>query len=256
MSAASGRFVWFNLMTSDVDGAKPFYADIVGWTATKAPGSDYEMWRAGDTNVGGIRTLSSDARNSGMAPHWLAYVATDNVDATVKRAERQGGRTLVPGTDIPNIGRYAVLADPQGATFAVFSSSPETTPPETKAPGHFGWAELNTIDWKSAWKFYSGLFGWQHTTSMDMGPEYGEYFMFGADPRNAMGGMSNAATKMRMPPHWLHYVNVKNADQTAEKIARKGGKVLNGPMDVPGGGRIAQCVDPQGAKFAVFSPPQ
>ena len=101
--------------------------------------------------------------------------------------------------------------------------------------------------------FYSELFGWRATTSMNMGPELGEYFMFGNDPKTSLGGMSNAANMMKAPAHWLHYVNVKSVDETAQLIPQKGGKVLNGPMEVPGGDRIAQCMDPQGAMFAIFS---
>ena len=101
--------------------------------------------------------------------------------------------------------------------------------------------------------YYSELFGWKPTSSMDMGPEYGEYFMFGNDPKQSMGGMSNAARMMKAPAHWLHYINVKSADEAVKRITEKGGKVLNGPMDVPGGDRIAQCMDPQGGLFAIYS---
>jgi predicted enzyme related to lactoylglutathione lyase len=255
MSAASGRFVWFDLLTPDVQGAKSFYGEITGWKTSKWAGGNYEFWTAGDKQVGGVMAPKPDAKKMDGPPHWIGYVATEDVDQTVQRTQGLKGRVCVPGEDIPNVGRFAVLADPQGAAFSVFKSNTPQTAPDTKALGHFGWSELNTTDWKSAWKFYSELFGWRNTSTMDMGPEFGEYFMFGTNEKDAMGGMSNAAKMMKVPAHWLHYINIKSTDETAKKIAAKGGKVLNGPMDVPGGGRIAQCMDPQGAMFAIFSMP-
>ncbi|AKU93171.1 Putative hydroxylase [Vulgatibacter incomptus] len=90
---------------------------------------------------------------------------------------------------------------------------------------------------------------------MDMGAQLGEYFMFGMDPQSSMGGMSNAAETLNVPAHWLHYVLVPDADAAVKKVVDKGGKVLHGPHEVPGGDRIAQCQDPQGGMFAVVSSP-
>jgi uncharacterized protein len=250
MSAETGRFVWFDLMTTDLEKAKSFYSDVIGWQTRKWPGGDYEMWMAGEQSIGGLMALPTEARKAGTPPHWMGYVATNDVDATVKKAEKLGGRVLVPAQDIPDVGRFAFLADPQGAAFAVFMSKSGGAP---SSLDHFSWCELNSTDWKAGWKFYSELFGWKHTSSMEMGPELGEYFMFGLDPKRPMGGMSNTASMMKVPAHWLHYIKVKNADETVKKVNQKGGKVLNGPMDVPGGGRIAQCMDPQGAAFAIHS---
>ncbi len=254
MSEENARFVWFDLMTTDVKGAESFYTDIIGWKAATWQEGHYDLWKAGDEDVGGVMPLDDQARAAGAPPQWLAYIATRDVDATVQKAKKLGGKVLAPPTDIPNVGRYAMLADPQGASFGVFQARHLPAPEDAAKPGHFGWAELNTTDWKAAWKFYSDLFGWKHTTSMDMGPDHGEYFMFGLDEKQAFGGMSNSASVMHARPHWLHYVNVKNADETAKRVTEKGGQGLQGPMDVPGGGRIAQCLDPQGARFAVFSP--
>lgn len=160
---------------------------------------------------------------------------------------------MVPATDMPEVGRFAVLADPQGASFGVLAAASETQLPDRASLGAFSWAELNTTDWKAAWKFYSELFGWKKTSSMDMGPEMGEYFMFTNEGDESMGGMSDAANMMKAPAHWLFYANVKDADKTAGQLGEKGAKVLNGPMDVPGGDRIAQCMDPQGGMFAIYS---
>lgn len=254
MKAANGRFVWYELMTTDVDAARAFYTEIVGWKTTSVPEMDYEMWDAGDQQVGGLMKLTDEARAQGVPPNWLAFVQVEDIDATVKKAERLGAKVVVPGTDIPNIGRFAVLADPQGAVFALYrSNTPHDTSPNPRKVGHFGWAELNTTDWEAAWRFYAELFGWKNTETMDMGPEFGPYFMFGVDQGESLGAMSNAAGMMKMPPSWLHYVRVPDVDAAVKQIEQKGGKVLNGPMDVPGGDRVAQCMDPQGAMFAIFS---
>jgi predicted enzyme related to lactoylglutathione lyase len=252
MAAFDGRYVWFDLRTTDVPRAKDFYSDVVGWKTTRWPGGDYEMWSAGDAQVGGLEEEAPEERQAGLPPRWLAYIGASDVDATAKSAQELGGKVLVPPKDIPDVGRFAVLADPQGAEFAVFKPSGAGEAPDTEALGRFGWLELNTTDWQSAWKFYSALFGWQETSSIDMGPEFGKYLMFGTDSNEAIGGMSNAAAFMKAPAHWLPYVNVKNTDEAAREIEKIGGKALNGPMDVPGG-RIAQCIDPQGAMFAIFS---
>jgi predicted enzyme related to lactoylglutathione lyase len=183
--------------------------------------------------IGGIMAQSEEERAAGVPPNWLGYVDVANVDESAKRVQQLGGKVLVPGTDIPDIGRFAVIADPQGAVLALYSSSNPSDAVPGRGPGHFSWAELNTTDWKAAWKFYSELFGWK--------------------PTQSMGGMSNAATMIKAPAHWLHYVTVPNADEAAKQVVAKGGKVLNGPMDVPGGGRIAQCMDPQGGMFAVYA---
>lgn len=252
MSAASGRFVWYDLMTTNTEAAKAFYTEIIGWKTSKWEGGDYETWAMGDKGIGGLMVLPEQAKAAGAPPHWMGYVAVDDVDTTARKAESLGATIYVPGTDIPNVGRFAVLGDHQGATFAIFSSPMEGAAPDRESLGRFSWAELNTTDWESAWKFYSALFGWKPTQSMDMG-EFGQYFMFGTDSQQSMGGMSNAATMMKAPAHWLHYINVDDVDETARRITEKGGKILNGPMDIPGNDRIAQCMDPQGGYFAIYS---
>lgn len=249
MSTPYGRNVWFDLMTTDPQGARAFYGEVLGWTTTSWPGSDYDMWSNAGVQLGGIMRLPDDA---GAPPHWIGYVATRNVDETAKRAQQLGGKVLVPGTDIPGAGRFAVLQDPQGAAFAVHQSGSEYEAPDGSKVGNFAWCELNTTDWDAAWRFYAELFGWKATRSMDMGPELGTYFMFGTAADASMGGMSNAAASMHAPPHWLYYVNVASCAETVRRIEQRGGKVLNGPMEIPGGW-IVQAQDPQGAMFAVTS---
>jgi hypothetical protein len=153
--------------------------------------------------------------------------------------------------DIPKVGRFAMLADPQGASFAIFKPEGEAPPP-ADAAGQFSWAELNTTDYEAAWKFYSALFDWKHRSSMEMGPA-GTYFMWHDPTEKTKGGMSNMAKQMNVPAHWLHYVTVDDIAATVERIKHKGGKILHGPAEIPGDDMIAQCQDPQGAFFAVYA---
>jgi predicted enzyme related to lactoylglutathione lyase len=251
MAAKKGRFDWYDLMASDVAAAKSFYTKVIGWKTTKwSQGGDYEMWTVGDQAIGGMMALPDEAKKAGAPQHWMAFIETDDIQATAKKAEQLGGRVRRPPTDIPTVGKFAILTDPQGVDFAAFQPLNAMNDAPHK-PGYFSWHELNTTDAESASRFYSELFGWKNTSSMDMGPEMGKYWMFGLDAQNAMGGMSNVAKVHKVPPHWLYYVSVEDIDATVASIKANGGKVLNGPMEVPGGDKIAQAMDPQGGMFAV-----
>jgi predicted enzyme related to lactoylglutathione lyase len=189
----------------------------------------------------------------GAPPNWLAYIAVPNADETIAQATRLGGTVLVPAQSVPNVGRFAVLQDPQGAAFAVIKGEtsmpvPEETDPK---PLEFSWHELMTTDAKAAVAFYTALFGWAKKSEFDMGA-MGIYYIFGRD-RFQYGGIMNKPAEVAAPPNWLHYVQVDNADEAAKRAEKVGGKIINGPMDVPGGDRIAAIVDPQGAAFAVHA---
>jgi uncharacterized protein len=254
--AKTGINVWFDLMTTDMEGAKAFYTETIGWKTQQwgdaDPNKPYTMWLAGQTPIGGVMPLPEEARKMGAPPHWLAYTTVADVDASVQQVTKLGGRVLAPPMNIPKVGRFSVVADPQGAVFAVFKAEGDDMNAPPDAPGQFSWAELNTTDYEGAWKFYSELFGWKHKSSMDMGP-MGTYFMFQDPTEKTKGGMSNVAKAMNLPPHWLHYVTVDDMNGTCERIKSKGGKIMNGPMPIPGDDVIAQCVDPQGAFFAIYS---
>jgi hypothetical protein len=249
-----GRFVWHELMTKDPKAALAFYTQVVGWSTKKWDDTnDYTMVMAGETAIGGVTILTPEAIATGAPPSWLAYIGVPNADATVEQTTRLGGKVLVPAQSVPGVGRFAILQDPQGAAFAVIKGEPSSPlPDETDPRTHeFSWHELLTTDYKAADAFYSALFGWVSKSDFDMGP-MGIYHMFGRD-RFTYGGMFNKPAEMPAPPHWLHYVQVDDADAAAKRAEQAGGKVINGPMDVPGGDRIAAIVDPQGAAFAVHA---
>ncbi|HYK82291.1 MAG TPA: VOC family protein [Gemmatimonadales bacterium] len=247
-----GRFVWHELMVTDTDAATRFYPGITGWKVEQFEHDPtYRLWTTGGAPMGGLMRLTDEARRMGSPPSWLMYVGTPDVDATVRQATSLGARTYVAPKDIP-VGRFAVLADPQGAAFAVYKPTPGPTRAEDAGLGDFSWHELATTDWKAAWDFYRALFGWQHRESLDMGPA-GTYWMFGhAGGERTLGGMYTKTPDVPAP-RWLSYVRVPSADAAARAVVRLGGRVVNGPMDVPGGSRIAMCIDPQGAAFAVHS---
>ncbi|MCP3963572.1 MAG: VOC family protein [bacterium] len=245
-----GRFVWHDLMTSDPGAAKDFYTTVVGWGTIPFEGADppYDMWTNGGAPLGGVAQLPPEAL---APPHWLAYVASPDVDATTKQAGDLGGNVMVQPTDIPNVGRFAVIADPQGAVFAAYTPSGE-------APGHdgppnlgeFSWHELATTDYKAALAFYSKLFGWHDAEAMDMGEGVGIYQMY-RRTEIPLGGMFNKPAEMPGPPSWLHYARVDDVSRVVEVVKEHGGQVLSGPMEVPGGDFVATCMDPQGAAFAI-----
>src|SRR3984893_113940 len=170
MADERGRFVWYELMASDTEAAKSFYTKVGGWGTQdgSVPGMAYTMFTTGETPVGGLMAQPEDARKMGAPPSWIGYVAVDDVDATAERIKRLGGTVHVPPTDIPNVGRFSVVADPQSAVFALVRSpyTYGTPPPDPNAPGRAGWHELSAADWQKAFAFYSERFGWQKADAM------------------------------------------------------------------------------------------
>jgi uncharacterized protein len=251
-----GRFVWHDLMTADPEAAKQFYTAVADWGTQKWDGGDpnYTMWTSGQTPIGGLMPLDPQMKQAGVPPHWIAYVSVPNVDATAARAKELGGQVVAEPTDIPTVGRYAVIADPQGATIAIFTPVPGGQEGSDGEPsvGDFSWHELTALDYQKAFAFYSELFGWETTSSMDMGPELGVYHMYG---RNGvpLGGMYNKPADMPVPPNWLPYIRVRDINKAAKVVADRGGQILNGPMEVPGGDWILQGMDPQGGMFALHA---
>lgn len=252
----SGSFIWYELLTKDPDAAKDFYSKVIGWGTQEWDGGEqpYTMWTAAeDAPVGGVYQLPEEVEAQGAPSHWLAYVCVDDVAAKMDEAEAAGGGIVMGPMDIPEVGRIAIIRDPQGAVLALHT--PTAPPPGHTGdqPGFFSWHELITTDHEGAFDFYSALFGWEKTNAMDMG-EMGTYQMYGRDGKE-LGGMYNKPVDMPAPPHWMLYTYVDDLDASIEQVKELGGQVLNGPMDVPGGSgdRVAQCMDPQGAAFALHA---
>jgi uncharacterized protein len=247
-----GSFAWCELLTTDTAAAQAFYKKIVPWTAVPfAADGSYTVFnnRAG-AGVAGLMTLPAAAKQMGSPPNWLMYLGTPNVNETAVRIAQLGGRVVKQPEDIPNTGRFAVVQDPYGAAFGIYT--PKTPGPAREKPGlgDFSWFELYTPNPDGAWNFYRSLFGWEKTSAMDMG-EMGVYQMFGRG-----GGIPNGGI-MKPPPGaptaWMPYALVQDAKAAAATATANGAKIINGPMEVPGGDWIAQGIDPQGAMFAVHS---
>lgn len=246
-------FIWYELMTPDVDGAKAFYSAVVGWTLSEFEGSGmpYTIVSAGTQGIGGIMALpAKDA-----PPAWFGYIGVSDTDAMARRIVDAGGRVLRAPDDIPQVGRFAVMADPGGAAFMLLTPLPRDDVPPKPDPGTtgtVGWHELYAGDGQAAaFAFYSKLFGWTTVEEMDMG-DMGKYRIFAIDGAQA-GGMMDKPPQMPVGA-WGFYFNVDGIDAAIERINANGGKVSMGPQEVPGGSWIVQATDPQGVNFALVSP--
>ena len=251
MVGSHGRFIWYELMTTDMEAAKTFYAEVVGWGTQDAStlGIAYTLFTAGEASVSGLMDLSEDARKLGLRPTWLGYVGVNDVDASADRIKQLGGSVHVPPTDIPHISRFSVAVDPQMATIALFKwlQPGQEQPAELDAPGRVGWHELLAADWQTAWNFYRELFGWQKADT-DTGA-VGTYQLFSVGGQT-IGGMFTKPPTVPVP-FWLYYFNVGDIDAAVKRVKAGSGQILDGPIEVPGGRWIVQCTDPQGAIFAL-----
>jgi predicted enzyme related to lactoylglutathione lyase len=250
MGSPHGRFVWYELMTTDVEAAKAFYGKVVGWGTREAPGSSYTLFTVGRASTGGLVDLPLDAKKRGARPQWVGYISVDDVDGAVNRVKELGGTIHIPPTDVRDVSRFSVVADPQMATFILVKwSDPGRQPPiDPGALGHVGWHELLAVDWERAFAFYREIFGWQKFVA-NADPT-GIYQQFSAAGR-AVGGMFNKPAAAPVA-FWLYYFNVADVGAAAERVKAERGKILEGPTDIPGGGRVARCADPQGAMFALI----
>ena len=254
-----GNFIWYELMTSDQDAAIDFYEKVVGWTAADQNMADlgdfrYTLLSVGDRAVAGLMQLNEEMCAGGAKPGWVGVIGVADTDAAAKSIEAAGGAILKAPDDIPNVGRFAIVADPGGAVFELMTPIPpeqEPAPLDAETPGKFSWHELySSLGDKAAIDFYAGQFGWVTENAMDMGP-MGIYRIFGKDGVQ-LGGMMLKPADMPVSA-WGFYVNVEGIDAAIERINANGGQVQIGPHEIPGGGWIVQATDPQGAFFALVS---
>jgi uncharacterized protein len=249
-----GSFVWYDLMTTDPAAAIAFYTHVAGWKTEpfkmEGGGDDhYTMWVSEQGPLGGVVTLPESARKMGAPPHWMANVEVADVDATVAKVRKLEGSVHVEPQDIPTVGRFAVIADPHGASISVFKPLRPMPPQDGARAGSFCWSELMSADHNVAFRFYAEIFGWEKAGEHDMGP-MGQYLLFGHGDKQ-IGGMMTKPKEMPVSA-WMYYLNVGDLDAAVERAKAKGAKLMNGPMPIPGGSRIAQLTDPQGAWFALL----
>lgn len=257
----TGGFIWYELMTPDPQGSKAFYDSVVGWTISEgAPEfNGYRMiGRSDGKQAGGVLPLTEEMKEHGARPVWLGYIHVANVDAAVSAIEADGGKAMMPAFDIPNVGRIAMVTDPQGVPFYVMDPTPPADQPDAVSdvfsvdqPQHVRWNELSTSNQDAAISFYTRHFGWVQEGDMDMG-EYGRYAFI---QRN---GVMIGAIMPKMPEMpvslWTYYIGVDDIDRAAAAVTSGGGKILNGPMEIPGGEFSLNGLDPQGASFGLVGP--
>jgi predicted enzyme related to lactoylglutathione lyase len=246
---SNGRFVWQQLNTTDPAAAKQFYHDLLGWTYADndmGGGMIYTQASANGVAFGGIMALMAP---EGTPPHWIPYISTDNVDDGVKQIVSLGGQVLFGPDDIPgDIGRFALVADPQGALFNYFKPGMDGTVNETQPkPGEIAWRELLTSDPDAAAEFYQALFGWSARKEA-MGAD--TYYLFQRGERN-VGGMMQRPPQMPVSA-WGVYFEVADIDAALARLKELGGTALAEIMTVPGTGRLVPALDPQGAAFSIM----
>jgi uncharacterized protein len=250
-----GRFIWYELTTTDMAAAKAFYASVVGWGVEdrSTPNLAYTWFTSGQTPVSGLVDLPREARRMGATPRWMGYVSVDNAEVTTAALRGLGGTVYVPPTD-SNIGRIAVVTDPQAATLALVqglsvgrSKGGRSKPVEPNKPGRIGWHELLTTDPRKAFAFYAGLFDWEKADGETEPSANYQLFRAGEEP---IGGIFSIRP-MDPVPFWLFYLNIGDIDAAAARVESAGGQVFEGPLEIPGGSWIARCRDPQGAAFAL-----
>lgn len=262
MTNPAGSFIWYELMTTDPDGAAAFYGDVVGWKiqAHSDPGAgggvDYRMIVRDDGgNAGGVLGLSKEMCEGGARPCWLGYLYTPDVDAAITAIEADGGRTIMPATDLP-VGRIAMVADPGGVAFYVMNPIPPEGAPadgnsdvyDRRADQRIAWNELYAPDIDVARAFYARHFGFEYNDKMPMGA-MGDYW-FIDHGGETIGAMMQKPDQVPVG-HWNYYIRVPDFEAAVERVKSAGGKILNGPMEVPGGEWIVNGMDPQGAMFSL-----
>ncbi|HXW70122.1 MAG TPA: VOC family protein [Methylocella sp.] len=250
-----GRFVWYDVMTTNVEAAEIFYCGVLGWDAKDSGMIDrkYSLFSAGPAIVAGLMPIPKEGAARGLQPAWSGYIAVDDADIYAERVKAAGGTIHRPPEDIPGVGRFSVAADPHGAVFILFEPASDEPRPLAPAgtPGHLGWHELHAGNLEDAFAFYSGLFGWTKSDAIDMGP-MGTYQLFAIHGSQAGGMMTKSP--QTPAPFWLYYFNVDTVEAAMARATDGGGQIIHGPMQVPGGRWIAHCLDPQGAIFAVVGP--
>lgn len=239
------EFVWHELMVPDLKAAQAFYGEVFGWTFKQSSVSDtpYIEFAANGDVQGGMMAAPSSGE---IPPHWMGYVGVPDVDAAAKAAAEAGGQVLVSPTDIPNVGRFAIVVDPQGGAFAPFHSANYSRESGMPAPNTFCWDQLNVADPAGVADFYAKVVGWGHESFNGM-------TVFTWDGKQEA---SAVAAEPGVPGHWVSHIFVEDLAGTRAKAASLGAKVLLEALKVPMVGTISVIQDPQGAVFCLFGDPE
>jgi uncharacterized protein len=245
-----GTFCWTDLSTTDQDGAKAFYSGLFGWETEDMPvgeGVVYSMMRVDGKDVAAISPQPQQQREAGVPPMWNSYVSVESADAAADRAAELGATVHAPPFDVMDVGRMAVIQDPQGAFFMVWEPRRHFGAALVNAPGALCWNELASPDLDASSAFYSGLFGWS-LQPFESSPE--PYLVIQNQGRGNGGirGLQPPGT----PPHWLPYFATEDIDSGLARADELGGSKLAGPIDIQVA-KIGIVQDPQGAAFALYA---
>ena len=246
-----GKVIFQELVTPDLTRAKQFYGSLLGWTFRDVAADElaYTEVILGNREIGGLFQRNIPA-NEHRQSAWLAYFAALDADAAVESALQHGGKLLFGPLSFPNRGREAVLADPQGAVFAVLASSSGDPSDLLAEPGEWVWSSLITRDPDTDAGFYQTLFDYEvFTAPVSAGPEH----LVLASQGYARASVNPPpAAAAGFHPHWLNYIRVDDAASVAVRVAALGGRILVAPRPAPSGGTIALAADPLGAPFGLL----
>jgi predicted enzyme related to lactoylglutathione lyase len=250
-SYTPGTFCWAELSTTDLDGAKAFYSGLLGWEAMDSPvpdGGVYSMQMIGGKPAAAIAPQPQQQAAAGVPSMWNSYVSVESADASAERAEELGATVHAPPFDVMDVGRMAVIQDPQGAFFMLWEPRAHVGAAVVNEPGALVWNELASPDVEASGAFYGSLFGW--SVERMEGSSMGDYF--GIKNGEKMNGGMRAADPPGTPPHWLVYFGVANTAESLAKAGELGGTALAGPIDIQVA-EIGVVADPQGAIFAIYA---
>lgn len=249
-----GDFIWYELLTDNTELAQAFYGPILDWEFNDSGQAEMEytiITAKASADVGGLLQITPEMKVGGAQPIWLGYIAVDDVDASIERIIAAGGTEIMPATDIPDVGRIAMLSDPQGALFYIMRGLSDETSRAFAADrprkGHCAWNELMSSKPSAALTFYSSEFGWLKDGELDMGP-MGTYEFLRHD--HMIGAIMPRPEAMPRPI-WNYYFRVADIDIAVKKVKAGGGKILSGPDQIPGDEYTILALDPQGAMFAL-----
>lgn len=260
MANKHGDFIWYELMTPDHQAAEAFYGPLVDWKFSGA--DEYRHIEASEGGIGGFLQLTPEMISGGAHPAWVGYILVDDVDASVAAITADGGQVHMPARDMPDVGRFAMVTDPQGVPFYVIKPQPPAGREgeevhafsyDRPRQGHCAWNELSTADPEGAKAFYGKQFGWKVDGGMDMG-ELGMYEFWGpTDGRGMLGAVMPKMPEMPVSA-WSFYFRVPDIDVAAEAIKANGGNLFQDPMEIPGGDYALNATDPHGAAFGLVGP--
>lgn len=244
----TGEFCWINMLTSQPDEARQFFSSLLGWTYIEMPGMGHRM-QVGGRDIGAIFDLDSPMTPPGTPPGIGVMVKVESADATGEKITALGGKAQ-PAFDVMENGRMAVCTDPNGAAFDLWEpKSQEGTSADSTEHGATSWFETMTSDARRAREFYSALFGW---TPQEMEMPGMTYTMFRLNDADVAGMLEISPEMGPIPPHWVTYFTVNNADETVSQVVELGGSVVVPAQDIPGTGRFAGLTSPQGVMFSII----